>query len=82
MLPSRPEMADSEEPDYDAGAFERLGDQLIRLGFNTKIGKNPRPGTVNETPTSTEVQAGEDVPEWARRDSNARPLAPEAVRAA
>ena len=24
------------------------------------------------------VSRGEDVPEWARRDSNARPLAPEA----
>ena len=30
-----------------------------------------------ETPARTEVQAGDDVPEWARRDSNARPLAPE-----
>jgi hypothetical protein len=32
----------------------------------------------NETPADTEVRAGDDVPEWARRDSNARPLAPEA----
>ena len=29
-------------------------------------------------PAATEVSAGEDLPEWARRDSNARPLAPEA----
>jgi hypothetical protein len=35
-------------------------------------------GAGNETPTRIEVQAGEQVPEWARRDSNARPLAPEA----
>jgi hypothetical protein len=58
--------------------FERLGDQLIRLGLDTKIGTNPPAGAANETPASTDVQAGEDVPEWARRDSNARPLAPEA----
>jgi hypothetical protein len=31
----------------------------------------------SETPASLEMPAGE-VPEWARRDSNARPLAPEA----
>ena len=35
-------------------------------------------GTQNTSPAHTEVQAGDDVPEWARRDSNARPLAPEA----
>ena len=58
--------------------FERLGDQLIRLGLDTKIGTNPQAGSTNEPPTSTEVEAGEAVPEWARRDSNARPLAPEA----
>jgi hypothetical protein len=58
--------------------FERLGDQLIRLGVDTKIGTNPQVGSGNETPVSTEAEAGEDVSEWARRDSNARPLAPEA----
>ena len=69
----------SEVVEYRAEQhFERLGDQLIRLGFDTKIGTNPQPGTENETPASTDVQVGEDVPEWARRDSNARPLAPEA----
>ena len=31
----------------------------------------------NKTPASTEVPAGDDVPEWARRDSTARPRAPE-----
>ena len=35
----------------------------------------------NSSPAHTEVQAGDDVPEWARRDSNARPLAPEAADA-
>jgi len=34
-------------------------------------------GQGTETPAPTEVEAGEAVPEWARRDSNARPLAPE-----
>ena len=58
--------------------FERLGEQLIRLGFDTKIGTNLQPVVANEDPDRTEVQAGEDLPEWARRDSNARPLAPEA----
>jgi hypothetical protein len=58
--------------------FERLGDQLRRLGFDiTSVIKEG--GTVaNEEPRDTEVPAGEDLPEWARRDSNARPLAPEA----
>ena len=32
----------------------------------------------SETPASMDLQAGEELPEWARRDSNARPLAPEA----
>ncbi len=35
------------------------------------------PGGETESPASTKVKAGEDVPECARRDSNARPLAPE-----
>jgi integrase len=58
--------------------FERLGNQLIRLGFDTNIGTNPQAGLGTESPAPTEVEAGEDLPEWARRDSNARPLAPEA----
>jgi integrase len=58
--------------------FERLGDQLIRLGFDTNIGTIPQARARNETPTVTQGEAAEDVPEWARRDSNARPLAPEA----
>jgi hypothetical protein len=36
-----------------------------------------RVGPENEIPDSTEVQAGQDASGWARRDSNARPLAPE-----
>jgi hypothetical protein len=57
--------------------FERLGDQIVRLGYD--ITSVIRTGTVgaNETPAPTEVEAGEDLPEWARRDSNARLLAPE-----
>jgi len=58
--------------------FERLGNQLIRMGFDTKMGTNPQAGAESETPTITEDEAGEQLPEWARRDSNARPLAPEA----
>jgi hypothetical protein len=58
--------------------FERLGDQLIRLGFDTKIGTNPLSRGETENPAEVQLSAGEDLPEWARRDSNARPLAPEA----
>jgi hypothetical protein len=58
--------------------FERLGDQLVRLGYDiTRVIKRGTAGA-NETPAHTEVQAGDNLPEWARRDSNARPLAPEA----
>ena len=58
--------------------FERLGDQLVRLGYDiTSVIKTGAAGA-NKTPAPTEVEAGEDLPEWARRDSNARPLAPEA----
>ncbi len=57
--------------------FERLGDQLIRLGFDITgvIKSGAEKG--NENPAPTEVDAGTELPEWARRDSNARPLAPE-----
>ena len=47
------------------------------VGFGTTIDTTERAGVENDTPAQTEVEAGEDVPEWARRDSNARPLAPE-----
>jgi integrase len=57
--------------------FERLGDQLVRLGFVINSVITEGTAEANETPADTEVEAGEDVPEWARRDSNARPLAPE-----
>jgi integrase len=58
--------------------YERLGDQLIRLAFDiTSVIKQPS-AEAKEDPRDTQVSAGEDLPEWARRDSNARPLAPEA----
>jgi integrase len=58
--------------------FERLGDQLRRLGSDTMIDTTREAIAANETPAITQREAGEEVPEWARRDSNARPLAPEA----
>jgi integrase len=58
--------------------YERLGDQLVRLGFVINPVINPALEPGSETPASMDLQAGERVPEWARRDSNARPLAPEA----
>ena len=58
--------------------FERLGDQLVWLGFDIKTVIKEGTAAANETPAVTQGEAGEDVPEWARRDSNARPLAPEA----
>ena len=57
--------------------LEALKDRLGNVGFVTRNVTTERAGAENETPTSTEVEAGEVVPEWARRDSNARPLAPE-----
>jgi integrase len=68
----------SEVVEYRIEQHFMLGDQLIRLGFDTKIDTNPQGGRETASPASTEVQAGADLPEWARRDSNARPLAPEA----
>ena len=53
---------------------DRVG--LVRVG--TTIDTAGRAGNHTKTPANTEVQAGDNVPEWARRDSNARPLAPEA----
>jgi integrase len=58
--------------------YERLGDQLIRLGFDIKTVIKEGAAQGNNAPAHTEMQAGDEVPEWARRDSNARPLAPEA----
>jgi integrase len=57
--------------------FERLGDQLRRLGSVITSDIKEAAGGSNEEPRDTEVSTGEDLPEWARRDSNARPLAPE-----
>ncbi|MEZ0334927.1 MAG: tyrosine-type recombinase/integrase, partial [Gemmatimonadales bacterium] len=57
--------------------FERLGDQLRRLGFVITPDIRRGTGMGIEEPRGSKVQAGESVPEWARRDSNARPLAPE-----
>ena len=57
--------------------LEALKDRLGRAGFGTTNDTARRAGGENETPAPTEVEAGENVPEWARRDSNARPLAPE-----
>jgi integrase len=58
--------------------LEQLGDRLRRLGFVTGNFTGGGAGGRNEQPRDTEVSTGEDLPEWARRDSNARPLAPEA----
>ena len=38
--------------------FERLGDQLIRLGLDTKIDTSPQGETENSSPAHTEVQGG------------------------
>jgi hypothetical protein len=38
----------SEVVEYRVEQFERLGDQLIRLGFDTKIGTNPQRQGANE----------------------------------
>ncbi len=58
--------------------FKRLGNQLVRLGLETTSGITKGTGAATEPPAITQGDAGADVPEWARRDSNARPLAPEA----
>jgi hypothetical protein len=62
--------------------YARLGDQLVRLGFDIKSVIKGRAGEARESPAITQGEAGEDLPEWARRDSNARPLAPEAPASA
>ena len=58
--------------------LEALKDRLGSLGFVTQNVTAEGVRTGNEEPRDTEVSTGEDLPEWARRDSNARPLAPEA----
>jgi hypothetical protein len=58
--------------------LEHLGDRALRLGFVTGNVTGSGVREENNAPADTEMQAGEDLPEWARRDSNARPLAPEA----
>jgi hypothetical protein len=58
--------------------LESLKDRLGNVGFVTRNVTRAGAGDRNEEPRDTEVSTGEDLPEWARRDSNARPLAPEA----
>ncbi len=58
--------------------LDALRDRLGNVGFVTRKDTAERAGEPNESPAPTEVDAGAELPEWARRDSNARPLAPEA----
>jgi integrase len=58
--------------------LEALKDRLGNVGFVTRNVTAEGQGTGNENPATSELEAGEGLPEWARRDSNARPLAPEA----
>ena len=58
--------------------LEALKDRLGNVGFVTRNVTRNGAGDGSEEPRDTEVSTGEDLPEWARRDSNARPLAPEA----
>jgi hypothetical protein len=51
----------------------RLGGEV----FGTTIAHRRKDRGGNKTPAPTEAEARDQVPEWARRDSNARPLAPE-----
>ena len=66
---------------FDA-AVQNVGDQLIRRASDTKIVTNSGVVPANKAPASMDMQAGEAVPEWARRRVpvygrvNARPLAP------
>jgi hypothetical protein len=57
---------------------EALKDRLGALGFVTRNVTREAVVEESETPANMDLQAGEELPEWARRDSNARPLAPEA----
>ena len=64
--------------------LEALKDKFGALGFVTRNVTRRGAGEDNEAPAGMDLQAGEDVPEWARRRVpvdgrvNARPLAPEA----
>ena len=58
--------------------LEALKDRLGNVGFVTWNVTRAGAGEGNEEPRDTEVSTGNELPEWARRDSNARPLAPEA----
>ena len=58
--------------------LEALKDRLGALGCVTRNVTREEAAEKSETPASMDLQAGEELPEWARRDSNARPLAPEA----
>jgi hypothetical protein len=50
--------------------------EVVEYRVGQHFGEGAAEGKDN--PRDTEVSTGEDLPEWARRDSNARPLAPEA----
>jgi hypothetical protein len=58
--------------------IEALKDRLGALGFVTRNVTGDEAVAESENPAGSDLQAGEELPEWARRDSNARPLAPEA----
>jgi hypothetical protein len=58
-----------------------LGSAARRLGLETGEETRRGAGVESGTPTDTEAREGADVSEWARRESNARPLAPEAGEA-
>jgi integrase len=58
--------------------LEALKDLLGNVGFVTRNATRDGAGKGKEDPRDTEASTGTELPEWARRDSNARPLAPEA----
>jgi hypothetical protein len=67
-----------ESRSFARSARERLGDQLRRLWFVITSDIKEGAAEGKEDPRDTEASTGTELPEWARRDSNARPLAPEA----
>ncbi len=58
--------------------LEALKARLGLVGLAPRRTPQRGAGEETEAPANMDLQAGEDLPEWARRDSNARPLAPEA----
>jgi hypothetical protein len=59
--------------------MERLRDRLQALGFGTTNDTTATAGIENDEPRNHVSGGGaQDSDEWARRDSNPRPLAPEA----